>query len=105
MTASHQTPIPDQTADGQSLAGVSCSDSRFANQGQLFANICENVESGKYGFAAGKHQFAEWKKRAMQSASNGERQALLIEADRLMQETKARTAKQDEPKARKWKFW
>jgi len=27
MTARPQTPIPDQTADGQALAGVSCSSS------------------------------------------------------------------------------
>jgi hypothetical protein len=91
--------------DSAALPPMAGSDSRFAHQGQLLTNICENVESGKYGFAGGKHQFAEWKKRAMQSTSNGERQALLIEADRLMQETKARTAKKDEAKTRKWKFW
>lgn len=81
------------------------SDSRFANQGQTLTNIIENVESGKCHFSGGKHQFAEWKKRAMKSASNGERQALLIEADRLMRETKTLTVDKHEPKPRKWKFW
>ena len=99
----------NSTTDSPASDDATCSDSRFANQGQLLTNIRENVESGKYGFTGGKHQFAEWKKRAMQSASNGERQSLLIEADRIMQETKDRASnrasKKDEPKPRKWKFW
>ncbi len=91
--------------NSDALPPTAGSDSRFANQGQLLTNICENVESGKYDFAGGKHQFAEWKKLAMKSASNGERQALLIEADRLMRETKTRATEKHEPKPRKWKFW
>jgi hypothetical protein len=95
----------NSTTDFSASDDAACSDSRFANQGQLLTNICENVESGKYDFAGGKHQFAEWKKRAMKSASNGERQALLIEADRLMRKTKTRTTEKHEPNPRKWKFW
>ncbi len=84
------------------------SEIRFKFQGELLDNIRQNVKSGLYNFTGGKKQFEEWEKRAANSSNNGERQALLIEADRLMVEVMKRKAKVEDsstPKKRSWKFW
>jgi hypothetical protein len=84
---------------------MNSADLRFANQGQILVNISDNVGSGKYAFSGGKRQFIEWKTRAMASVNNGERQALLIEADRFMHETKAAAREEYAAVKKKWKFW
>lgn len=93
---------PDETSSEEAA--------QIAAQGRLLTNIQDNVNSGRWAFSGGRRQFDEWRKRAEGSVGHVERQALLIEADRLMRETR-QTPETDRPEVqskarrRKWMFW